>query len=477
MDRARVPSGRRSHGELERWALAVFLLTSSPALAAPPYRTDDPEPTDYQHYEWYNHATGTHISDGAGGLAPAIELDYGILPQTQLSVVAPMAFSRNLGTPLQWGYGDMQVGVKYRLIEQSRDDWTPSVAVFPTVQIATGDASRALGTGATRSLLPLWLQKDFGDWSITGGGGYWFNRGAGNRDFWFAGLLLQRKIADNLKIGAEIFHQSADTAEGKDSTGFNIGAIYDFSDRYHLVASAGRGFQNARATNAFSWYLGFEVTGGGEDESSQKKTVDASSSPFGWEGFYAGAGLAHIWRDAGEAAAAGQFGPVVSSFSAKGPAGGPLVGFDWRAGGLVLGLETEVEASSLGGSGNLLSWREDFRGSARGRLGVATDRALFYATGGGAAADIFSSALGESFSRARLGWTAGGGLELAIGGNWTGRIEYRYSDFGSASHVSSVFDGAAYRESARDSALRMSVAYYFEPSSGETRTERASASP
>jgi hypothetical protein len=56
--------------------------------------------------------------------------------------------------------------------------------------------------------------------------------------------------------------RAADKADGKDSTGFNIGGIYDFTDHYHLVFSAGRGIQHAKETNEFSWYIGFEVTGG-----------------------------------------------------------------------------------------------------------------------------------------------------------------------------------------------------------------------
>ena len=59
----------------------------------------------------------------------------------------------------------------------------------------------------------------------------------------------------------ELFHQTADTVGGKDSTGFNLGAIYDFDEHNHLLVSAGAGIQNARATNLYSWYLGYQITG------------------------------------------------------------------------------------------------------------------------------------------------------------------------------------------------------------------------
>jgi hypothetical protein len=48
---------------------------------------------------------------------------------------------------------------------------------------------------------------------------------------------------------------------GKDSTGFNIGAIYDFNEHNHLLTSIGTGIQNASTTNRFSWYIAYQITG------------------------------------------------------------------------------------------------------------------------------------------------------------------------------------------------------------------------
>ncbi len=35
-----------------------------------------------------------------------------------------------------------------------------------------------------------------------------------------------------------------------------------------------------------------------------------------------------------------------------------------------------------------------------------------------------------STDRAKVGWTVGGGVEAALWGNWTGKLEYLYIDFG-----------------------------------------------
>jgi hypothetical protein len=68
-------------------------------------------------------------------------------------------------------------------------------------------------------------------------------------------------MTDKLTVGGEIFHQTANTIDGHDSTGFNFGVIYDINEHDHMLFSAGRGLQNASDTNDFSWFVGFLITG------------------------------------------------------------------------------------------------------------------------------------------------------------------------------------------------------------------------
>jgi len=51
-------------------ALWAAVLIPSAANAGPPFRTDDPEPVEYQHYEFYTFTTGTHISGDTSGFGP-----------------------------------------------------------------------------------------------------------------------------------------------------------------------------------------------------------------------------------------------------------------------------------------------------------------------------------------------------------------------------------------------------------------------
>jgi hypothetical protein len=237
-------------------------MSSGPGLAGPPFRTDDPVPVDYQHYELYTFSAGSHMSGDTSGVGPAWEFNYGLIPNGQFHLVAPLAFDHAVGESSQFGYGDTELGFKYRFIQEEDNGRRPQVGVFPFLELPTGDPARRLGVGHMRAYLPVWAQKGFGNWTTYGGGGYWINHGAGaaDKDYWFFGWLLQKKVTDKLVIGGELFHQTATTIFGKDSTGFNIGAMYDFDDHNHLLISAGRGLQSSSSTNLFSWYIAYQIT-------------------------------------------------------------------------------------------------------------------------------------------------------------------------------------------------------------------------
>jgi hypothetical protein len=220
---------------------ALLLALPRTAWAGPPFITDDPEPVDPGHWEVYAFSFGALDGGSATGVGPSIEVNYGAAPNLQLHVIANLAFDAPSGRARQYGLGDVELGAKYRLIDPGKDDWRPQVGVFPLVELPTGDAKRGLGGGYVAAFLPVWVQKDFGDWTTYGGGGYWINPGPGNRNYWFAGWLLQRQITKALALGVEVFHQTSSMAGRSASSGFNLGGQYDFTDHDHLLFSAGRG--------------------------------------------------------------------------------------------------------------------------------------------------------------------------------------------------------------------------------------------
>jgi hypothetical protein len=241
-------------------AACVAVMATGISFAGPPFRTDDPEPVEYQHWEVYIFSTATQVSGDTSGILPGVEVNYGAAPDLQLHLIVPLAFDRPDNGPAQLGIGDTELGAKYRFVDEDKDGWLPQVGVFPLVELPSGNSRRGLGAGKTQVYLPVWLQKSFGNWLTYGGGGYWINPGPGNKDYWFAGWLLQYQITQQLALGGEVFHQTASRIGGQDNTGYNLGGVYDFDDNHHLLFSAGSGIEGARTTNRFSYYIGFQWT-------------------------------------------------------------------------------------------------------------------------------------------------------------------------------------------------------------------------
>ncbi|HEX9143838.1 MAG TPA: transporter, partial [Candidatus Binatia bacterium] len=225
------------------------------AWAGPPFTTDDPEPVEYQHWEVYLASQIAHDKDGWSGTSPHLEVNYGAVPNLQLHLIAPVSFVAPSHEAARFGYGDTELGVKYRFLEEI--DHLPQIGTFPLVELPTGQRERGLGSGHAQTFLPLWLQKSFEPWTTYGGAGYWVNPGKGNRNWWYTGWLLQRELTEGLTAGAEIFHETSSEKDGRSDTKFNIGAIYDFSDFYHLLISAGHTVQGP---NEFQAYIALQLT-------------------------------------------------------------------------------------------------------------------------------------------------------------------------------------------------------------------------
>jgi len=228
-----------------------------PAKAGPPYVTDDPDPVDYKHWEVYIASQGFHDASGGSFTVPQIEVNYGAVPNLQLHVIAMMSLNEPAGGSRPYGYSTTEFGAKYRLFEDS--GYMPEVGVFPLVEVPGGNSDRGLGSSRTPVYLPLWLQKTMGKWTTYGGGGYWFNPGPGNRNYWFTGIVVQRQVRENLAIGAEVFHETSQQIGAKSTTNTNLGFVWDLNETEHIMGSAGPTLQGPTGYEtyvAFQWTFG-----------------------------------------------------------------------------------------------------------------------------------------------------------------------------------------------------------------------------
>jgi outer membrane immunogenic protein len=119
---------------------------------------------------------------------------------------------------------------------------------------------------------------------------------------------------------------------------------------------------------------------------------------------------------------------------------GGTFGYNWQAMGSpwVFGLEGDVDWSNMKDSfvsaacPTGCETRNNWLGTFRGRVGYAIDRVMPYVTGGLAVGDIEANQGGlAGVHDTKTGWAAGAGIEAAIMGNWTAKIEYLHADLGS----------------------------------------------
>jgi hypothetical protein len=226
-------------------------------MAGPPFLTDDPEPVEYRHWEFILATQQFHDAGGWSGTSPHLEINYGLIPDVQLHVLPSVGYNKAPGEAAHFGYGDSEAGFKYRFVHET--DYRPQIAIFPAVELPTGDRLAGLGNGKAQLFLPVWMQKTIGPWTTFGGGGYWFNPGPGNRDNWFAGWAILRKLTPAFSAGMEIQFRTPDTVDSRCSTALNFGGTYDFSETYHVLFSAGH---SVHGPAQFQGYLGLQVTFG-----------------------------------------------------------------------------------------------------------------------------------------------------------------------------------------------------------------------
>jgi outer membrane immunogenic protein len=189
---------------------------------------------------------------------------------------------------------------------------------------------------------------------------------------------------------------------------------------------------------------------------------------FTWTGVYVGGDIGYGWgKDSVSSLGTNTF---LGSSTASGVVGGAHIGYNYQINQFVVGLEGDVSGTSISKSVfapfAVYNASIPIEGSVRGRVGYAWDRALFYATGGAAFADIKNSfsapGVFASTSTGRVGWTVGGGVEYALTNNWSVRGEYRYSDFGRTNYLVGAAAPIAVSNHLTEHAVRVGFSYKFD---------------
>jgi outer membrane immunogenic protein len=148
---------------------------------------------------------------------------------------------------------------------------------------------------------------------------------------------------------------------------------------------------------------------------------------YNWTGAYIGINGGGGWGSTGAVDGSGGF------------VGGTL-GYNWQQGMTVFGLETDIAWSGIEGTSTIgaasVTAGSDWFGTVRGRLGIAQDRALWFVSGGLAYGNVHATAPGfVGVDDTNAGWTLGGGVEFALQGPWTAKVEYLHVNLGDVTPV------------------------------------------
>jgi hypothetical protein len=240
-------------------AAVLGLLWPAASMAGPPFLTDDPVPVDLGHFETYVFSQWDNASGTSSTVTgPAVEFNWGFLPNLQFHVVAPFENATVLGMPNAFGFSDTEIGVKYRFLQESAG--RPQAGFFPMAEVATGDAARNLGGGQTWYRLPIWIQKSYDDgkWTIDTGGGAAIDNAPGQRSYGFGGFLVQRSLGSGLTLGAEVYTQGPTAAGATATTFYNIGGYINPSNQFSILVSLGHSVAGqSHAIGYFGLYYTF----------------------------------------------------------------------------------------------------------------------------------------------------------------------------------------------------------------------------
>ncbi len=172
-----------------------------------------------------------------------------------------------------------------------------------------------------------------------------------------------------------------------------------------------------------------------------------------------------------------------SVLSPFGAIGGGQIGYNWQLNNLwLLGIESDIQASGettnrtclLACAPTLqtnLSQKIDWFGTTRARVGLVDGPVLSYVTAG-VGYGHYSTTVTQTApavvladftsGRTGFGYTYGSGIEAALGGNWTGKVEYLYVDLGTRSNLFAALPGPQFLTTrVHDNVFRAGLNYRF----------------
>lgn len=232
------------------WVLVMILINALPCYAkpGPPFFTDDPQPVQFKHWEYYISSLSTFQSEAWSGTSPHFEVNYGLIPNVQIHLLLPINYSYVKHQGTDFGYANTEVGMKYCFVQETEN--RPQIGTFPIIEIPTVRNSE-FGDGKAQFFIPIWVQKSWNKLTTYGGAGYLIKPGTNNKNSIFTGYEIQYDFSPVITLGGELYYHTPDATDSKSVFAFNLGGSINASSKFHFIFSVGHSIINQSFTSSY----------------------------------------------------------------------------------------------------------------------------------------------------------------------------------------------------------------------------------
>jgi Putative MetA-pathway of phenol degradation len=229
------------------------------AQAGPPIVTDDPGTPGANHWEINIASTLEANADATNLELPRLDLNYGAGERVQLKYELPWLLARaGNGAGMHSGFGRPTAGIKWRMFDKEESGTAMSTYPQLTFRSPFPRKNENPDGGTDQEFFaPVEFEQSAEKWDFNQEVGFrWIRNAHGQFVYGFA---MTYHSSRELALLGEI-HGDAQSFFKDSDLLVNLGCTYDFSERYTLLASAGKTlqeYQNAR--RKLLAYLGLQL--------------------------------------------------------------------------------------------------------------------------------------------------------------------------------------------------------------------------
>ena len=219
--------------------LMLGVVLCAPAWAGRPLETEDIEIVAPGAVELELSIDYERGGDGRSVSPGGPTLNIGLLPRLEGLVSVPFIVTDPADGPSHAGFGDMIVGLKYRLLDETPD--RPGVVAAVAARLPTGSERRGLGEeGADVQALAV-VGKDVGPLKLMVNAGYTFVTRDRRLDVVNLNASAEVEVTDAWSIVGEIVTQVATSRAQDDQVVLRMGTIYAVREWLKLDGAVGVG--------------------------------------------------------------------------------------------------------------------------------------------------------------------------------------------------------------------------------------------